>query len=115
MCRFIPEIKSVSLLKSVSPTQSIWTLHYTFPPPVTPRTFTVLQVIHISGGDLGSPREGWIISVPVDVSEDAEMKSKEVKGTRGRYASVEYLKEAENGTVEWRYVKFACAEIVHFR
>ncbi|GJJ12590.1 hypothetical protein Clacol_006833 [Clathrus columnatus] len=99
---FIPEIKSVNLLKTVSPMQSIWTLYYTFSPPVTPRTFTVLQTVHITGGEHGSPREGWIISVPVDVSEDTEMKAKEAKGTRGRYASVELVKEGQDGTLEWR-------------
>lgn len=104
--RFIPEIKSVALLATISPTQSIWTLHYTFPPPVSPRIFTVLQAVHVTGGEHGLPREAWIISVPVDVSEDAEMKSKEAKGVRGRYASVEVLKEKEDGTVEWRWVLF---------
>jgi len=99
---FIPEIKSVDLLKTVSPMQSVWTLYYTFTPPVSPRVFTVSQTIHIRGGEHGSPREGWIISVPVDVSEDAEMKAKEMKGTRGRYTSVELIKERQDGTLEWR-------------
>lgn len=88
-------------LKTVSPTQSIWTLQYKFPPPVSPRVFTVLQVIHVAGGDEGKPREGWIISVPIDVSEDAEMKAKEEKGARGRYVSVERLRERMDGEVEW--------------
>lgn len=68
---------------------------------MSPRVFTVLQVTHLAGGDPGTPREGWIISVPVDVSENAELKAKEEKGARGRYVSVERVKEGKDGMVEW--------------
>jgi len=98
---YIPEIKSAVLLKEVSPTQSIWTLHYHLSPPISDRIFTVLQTMHLEGGENGTPREGWIISVPVDVSEDAEMKAKEDKGVKGRYTSVELLREGSDGLVEW--------------
>jgi hypothetical protein len=63
--------------------------------------FTVLQVTHLAGGVEGMPREGWIISVPVDVSENPELKAKEEKGARGRYVSIERLKEGMDGRVEW--------------
>lgn len=99
--RFIPELDIVTLLENISPNQTLWTLHYKFPPPVSPRVFTVLQVTHVEGGDQGTPREGWIISVPVDVSGNAELKAKEEKGARGRYVSVERVKEGKDGIVEW--------------
>ncbi|KAF8519474.1 hypothetical protein BU17DRAFT_65883 [Hysterangium stoloniferum] len=98
---FIPEVDKVTLVKTISPTQSIWTMHYKFPPPISPRVFTVLQVTHLTGGENGIPREGCIISVPVDLSEDAELKAKEEKGARGRYTSVEQLKEDDSGVVKW--------------
>jgi hypothetical protein len=40
---FIHDIKKATLVKSISSTQAIWTIYYTFPPPVSPRLFTVLQ------------------------------------------------------------------------
>ena len=43
-----------------------------------------------------------IISIPVDLSEDAELAKLEEKGVKGRYVSVELLKELDNGKVEWR-------------
>ena len=46
--RFIPEIKKVTKVKDISPTASIWTLYYTFTPPVSPRVFTELQVTYLS-------------------------------------------------------------------
>ncbi|KAF8586551.1 hypothetical protein K439DRAFT_1408716 [Ramaria rubella] len=98
---FIPELNKVTLLKTISPTEMIWTLYYKFPPPISPRVFTALQVTHLEGGDDGKPREGWIVSLPVDVSEDADMKSKEEKGVRGKYVSVERIKEGKEGIVEW--------------
>lgn len=63
--------------------------------------FTVLQVTHVAGGEEGKPREGWIISVPVDVTQDAHLKEKEEKGVKGRYVSVERLREGKDGKVEW--------------
>lgn len=43
--RYIPDIKKVKLIKRISPTQSVWTLYYQFPPPVSPRVFTVVQTM----------------------------------------------------------------------
>ncbi|OCH93405.1 hypothetical protein OBBRIDRAFT_790279 [Obba rivulosa] len=97
--QYIPEIKKVKLVKQLSPTSSIWTLYYTFPPPVSPRIFTVVQVTHL---EETSPKTGIIVSIPVDLSDDAELAKLEEKGVRGRYVSVERLKELDNGKVEWR-------------
>ncbi|KAH7889637.1 hypothetical protein F5I97DRAFT_1940937 [Phlebopus sp. FC_14] len=96
---FIGAIKKVAQVRHISPTQSIWTLYYTFPPPVSPRVFTVLQTTHL---DESLPRTGIIVSIPIDLSEDEELSKIEEKATRGRYVSVERLLELENGRVEWR-------------
>ncbi|KAI0780672.1 hypothetical protein BD413DRAFT_464425 [Trametes elegans] len=98
--QYIPEIKKVTLIKRISPTQSVWTLFYHFPPPVSPRVFTVVQTTQLEGTD-GS-RTGYIVSLPVDVSDNAEYAKLEEKGVKGRYVSVERLRERADGTVEWR-------------
>ncbi|KAF7363586.1 DUF3074 domain-containing protein [Mycena sanguinolenta] len=97
--KFIPNIKKVTKVKQISPTQQIWTLYYTFPPPVSPRVFTVLQITRLNEA---SPRCGTIVSIPVDLTEDQELAKLEEKGVRGRYVSVERILELEDGTIEWR-------------
>ncbi|KAK0239938.1 hypothetical protein EDD85DRAFT_920259 [Armillaria nabsnona] len=94
-------INKVTKVKDISPTQSIWTLHYKFPPPVQPRVFTVLQIVHLTET---SPRTGVVVSIPIDLSspEDADLAKLEEKGVKGRYVSVEQLAELENGNTEWR-------------
>ncbi|KAN0077231.1 Protein of unknown function (DUF3074) domain containing protein [Tylopilus felleus] len=96
---FIGAIKKVVQVKRISETQSIWTLYYTFPPPVSPRVFTVLQTVHLLES---SPKSGMIVSIPIDLSADEELSKIEEKGTKGRYVSVERLLELEDGKVEWR-------------
>ncbi|KAG2077974.1 hypothetical protein BDR04DRAFT_1226796 [Suillus decipiens] len=98
---FVPAIKKVTLVKRISETQSIWTMYYTFPPPVSPRVFTVLQTIHFQDS---SPRTGLMISIPVDLSGpgDEDLAKLEEKGTKGRYVSVERLLELDDGRVEWQ-------------
>ncbi|CCM04719.1 uncharacterized protein FIBRA_06907 [Fibroporia radiculosa] len=97
--QYIPDIKKVTLVSQISPTQAVWTLYYTFPPPVSPRIFTVLQTMYL---DTTSPKTGIIVSVPVDLSGDPDLLKLEEKGVKGRYVSVERLKELDNGNVEWR-------------
>lgn len=53
--RFIPDIHKVTKVKEISATQNIWTLYYKFPPPVSPRVFTELQITRLSES---SPRTG---------------------------------------------------------
>jgi len=96
---FIGAIKKVAQVKRISDTQSIWTLYYTFPPPVSPRVFTVLQTIRLLES---SPKSGIIVSIPIDLHEDHELAKIEEKGVKGRYVSVERLLELEDGMVEWR-------------
>lgn len=101
--RFIPELEKVTLIKELSPSGSIWTLYYKFPPPVSPRVFTVYQLTHLPPSSPGIPKEGYIVSVPIDLtsSGDEALADKEEKAVRGRYVSVEYIKELEDGGVEW--------------
>ncbi|KAF7294745.1 DUF3074 domain-containing protein [Mycena indigotica] len=97
---FIPDIAKVAKVKEVSATQTIWTLYYTFSPPIiSPRVFTVVQITRLSES---SPRSGLIVSIPVDLSGDEELAKLEEKGVRGRYVSVERLLELPDGTTEWR-------------
>ncbi|KAK0483826.1 hypothetical protein IW261DRAFT_1465286 [Armillaria novae-zelandiae] len=98
---YIPAINKVTKVKDISPTQSIWTLYYKFPPPVQPRVFTVLQIVHLTEA---LPRTGVVVSIPIDLSspEDADLAKLEEKGVKGRYVSVEQLVELENGNTEWR-------------
>lgn len=100
--KFVHNIDGKKLLKRISDRAEIWNVHYKFSPPISNRTFTVLQVI---GLDPSSPkRSGLIVSVPIDVSSDPEMANSEIIGTRGRYVSVERIQELEDGKVEWRMV-----------
>lgn len=120
-------IDHVVLLKKLSDRSAIWNLHYKFNPPISNRTFTVLQVIHLDTS--GERKSGYVIfsrkmakadslndqsfsiivSIPVDVSGDAEMSQAELKGARGRYVAVERIQELENGKTEWRSVSMFCS------
>ncbi|KAF9819786.1 hypothetical protein IEO21_01877 [Rhodonia placenta] len=97
--KFIADIKKVKLIKQISPTQAVWSLYYTFTPPVSPRVFTVLQTTYL---DAATPKTGIIVSIPIDLSDEPELVKLEEKGVKGRYVSVERLQELENGNVEWR-------------
>jgi len=94
--QFIPELKDTRLLKDVGPGQQIWSLHYVFPPPMSPRVFTVLVTIF----EDANPRTGWVVSMPVDVSGDKELAAKDFPGVRGRYVSIERVRQAED-KVDW--------------
>ncbi|KIM48728.1 hypothetical protein M413DRAFT_437901 [Hebeloma cylindrosporum] len=99
--QFIHEIQKVNKIKELSSTSTIWTMYYTFMPPVSPRVFTVLQVTHLSQT---TPRTGLIVSLSIDLTSegDEELCRLEEKGTKGRYVSVERVMELENGNIEWR-------------
>lgn len=57
--RFIPDLKKVKLVKSLSPNAEIWTLYYELSPLVSPRVFTVLQVKQLK--EFESRREGYVL------------------------------------------------------
>jgi Protein of unknown function (DUF3074) len=42
------------------------------------------------------------VSIPVDLSGDPELAKLEEKGVKGRYVSVESIKELSSGDTEWR-------------
>ncbi|KAF7304955.1 DUF3074 domain-containing protein [Mycena kentingensis (nom. inval.)] len=97
--KFIPDIAKVTKVQDISDSRKIWTLYYTFSPPIiSPRVFTVVQITRLSE----LPRSGVIVSIPVDLSGDQELAKLEEKGVRGRYVSVERLLELPDGTTEWR-------------
>jgi len=97
--KFIGDIKKITLIKRISDTQSIWSMFYSFPPPISPRVFTVLQTVHLN---TSSPRTGMIVSIPIDLSAEPELLQLQEKGIMGRYVSIERLLELEDGKVEWR-------------
>lgn len=45
-----------------------------------------------------------VVSIPVDLTQpgDEELAKLEEKGVKGRYVSVERVRELDNGSVEWR-------------
>ncbi|KAG9101953.1 hypothetical protein FRC06_002465 [Ceratobasidium sp. 370] len=77
-----------------------WTFHYSYSPPVSPRTFTVLLATSL---DDKPPRQGWVISIPYDVGDNEGLKALEEKGVRGKFTTVERLMEVD-GKVEWMAV-----------
>jgi hypothetical protein len=42
------------------------------------------------------------ISIPIDLTSDSELAKLEEKGVKGRYVSVESIKELPSGNTEWR-------------
>ncbi|KAF9053023.1 hypothetical protein BJ165DRAFT_1523761 [Panaeolus papilionaceus] len=97
--QFIHEIQKVTQIKVLSPSASIWSLYYTFTPPVSPRVFTVVQIAHLSET---TPRTGLIVSISIDLSSDQELQKLEQKAIHGRYVSVERVMELDNGNLEWK-------------
>jgi len=99
--QYIHDIHKVTQIMDISPSQSIWTLQYKFSPPISPRIFTVLQVLHQSES---FPRTGIVVSIPIDLSTpgDEELAKLEEKGVKGRYVAVERVMELPDGSLEWR-------------
>jgi len=98
---YIKVIKKATLVRKISATQEIWTMYYEFPSfGVSPRVFTVLQIIHYD--ESSSPRTALFVSIPIDLSSDPELAKLEEKGVKGRYVSVESIKQLPNGNTEWR-------------
>ena len=116
-------MKKATLVKKISATQEIWTIYYEFSSfGISPRVFTVLQVTHYDSSD---PKTGCVhpyishcyyalrifliqlfnsifVSIPVDLSSDPELAKLEEQGVKGRYVSVESIKELSSGNTEWR-------------
>ncbi|KAI0807746.1 hypothetical protein C8Q74DRAFT_86245 [Fomes fomentarius] len=96
---FLPDLKEVTLIKQISPTQAVWTRYYQFPPPISPRVFTIAWTAWLSET---SPKTGIIVSLPIDVTDSEEYAKLEENAVKGRYVAVERIQELENGKLEWR-------------
>ncbi|KAJ7267250.1 hypothetical protein C8J57DRAFT_1068192, partial [Mycena rebaudengoi] len=96
-------IEKVTLVKTLSSTTSIWTIQYKFPPPLSPRVFTILQVTRL---DDAYPRTGWVVHLPIDLTGpgDEALLAQEGHGIKGRYACVEKITQLPDGRTEWRLV-----------
>ncbi|CAE6472027.1 unnamed protein product [Rhizoctonia solani] len=92
---YVPEVNSATLLGPYAGFEA-WTMGYKFTPPVFDRVFTVLIACLLDE----SNRQGFVISLPLDVSADQGLEAQEPRGVRGHYVSVERVKEID-GKVEW--------------
>ncbi|KAF8596172.1 hypothetical protein BDV93DRAFT_528227 [Ceratobasidium sp. AG-I] len=98
---YVPELVSATHLEPyANGDYDGWTYHYSYSPPVSPRTFTILLATSL---DDKPPRQGWVISIPFDVGENEGLKALEERGVRGKFTSVERLMEVD-GKVEWMAV-----------
>ncbi|QRV80214.1 hypothetical protein RhiJN_08229 [Ceratobasidium sp. AG-Ba] len=98
---YVPELVSATHLEPyLEGEYQGWTFHYSYSPPVSPRTFTILLATSL---DDNPPRQGWVISIPFDVGENEGLKALEEKGVRGRFTTVERLMEVDD-KVEWMAV-----------
>ncbi|CAE6504693.1 unnamed protein product [Rhizoctonia solani] len=93
---YVPEVRSAQQLASLESFEA-WTMGYKFTPPVWDRTFTILIASVL---EESASRQGFVISLPLDVSTDQALAAQEPRGVRGRYVSVERVKEID-GKVEW--------------
>ncbi|KAH7344157.1 hypothetical protein B0J17DRAFT_714312 [Rhizoctonia solani] len=93
---YVPEVNSARLLASFEGFEA-WTMGYKFTPPVWDRTFTVLIACVLEEQPV---RQGFVLSLPLDVSSDQTLATQEPRGVRGRYISIERVKEI-GGKVEW--------------
>ncbi|KAJ1308273.1 hypothetical protein OPQ81_003988 [Rhizoctonia solani] len=93
---YVPEVRSARLLGSFGGFEA-WTMGYKFTPPISDRTFTILITCIL---EEQPSRQGFIISLPLDVSTDQALTAQEPQGVRGRYVSVERVREIDN-KVEW--------------
>src|SRR5258707_4864402 len=82
--------------------QTVWSLGYTFSPPISPRTATFLTTTHL---ETVTPRIGWGISIPFDVGNDDLPLCLFVEaGVKSSTVCVDRFRELEGGKVEWLYV-----------
>ncbi|CAE6429804.1 unnamed protein product [Rhizoctonia solani] len=95
---YVPELVSAAHLEPyLEGDYNGWTFHYSYSPPVSPRTFTVLLATSL---DDKPPRQGWVVNIPFNVGDNEGLKALEEKGVRGRFTSVDRLLEVD-GKVEW--------------
>ncbi|WVQ75045.1 hypothetical protein IAR50_004654 [Cryptococcus sp. DSM 104548] len=81
----------------------VWRLTYKTPPPTSPRTFVVLLLSRELVTSPKGERTFMNISIPFLHPECPEKKGGEKNRVRGKYVSVERVRETDNGkAVEWR-------------
>ncbi|ELU40238.1 hypothetical protein AG1IA_05734 [Rhizoctonia solani AG-1 IA] len=92
---YVPELVSATHLEPyLDGDYNGWTYHYTYSPPVSPRTFTVLLATSL---DDNPPRQAWVINIPFDVGDNERSKKEaSVAGSRRSTASSK-LMEKWNG------------------
>ncbi|KAJ9112639.1 hypothetical protein QFC19_000659 [Naganishia cerealis] len=79
----------------------VWRMTYKTPPPTSPRTFVFLLLTRELDSTLGS-RVLMNISIPFDHPSCPPKQANEKHRVRGRYVSVECVREIEGGDkVEW--------------
>ena len=99
---YIEACRETECLQVLQPhVAEIWRLTYVTPPPTNPRTFVVLLLSR----ELQSEGERCFmnISLPFDHPGCVEKHGEEKSRVRGKYVSVERVREIEGGAkVEWR-------------
>lgn len=100
--RYFHELTDCKLVKKLSDSQEIWTLYYSLRPPAADRVFTIVVTTHTEKDEKTGLRSGYVMSFPVDVTSDPELAAIEFTATKGYYASIERVKELEDGGVNWR-------------
>ncbi|ORY34819.1 hypothetical protein BCR39DRAFT_592329 [Naematelia encephala] len=81
----------------------VWKLTYVTPPPTSPRTFVVLLLSRELRTEPTGERCFMNISIPFNHPDCPEKKGDEKSRVRGRYVSVERVRELDGGQrVEWR-------------
>ncbi|EIN07162.1 hypothetical protein PUNSTDRAFT_144698 [Punctularia strigosozonata HHB-11173 SS5] len=93
-------IDVVTRLQDISLSTTLWSMYSILPKPAAARVFTSLQISRLEGDGL---RIGYVVMLPVDLSDEPELSEREQKGAvQGRCAKVERIMELPNGNVEWR-------------
>ncbi|KAF8151734.1 hypothetical protein B0H34DRAFT_664676 [Crassisporium funariophilum] len=100
--RYVREMVKVTRVKYISESQSIWTVLHTYPAPISPRVYTVMQASWLL--EYSHRRRGITVTIPIDLSSKAtrDLAELEEKGVRGLYISVEHVQELEHDMIEWR-------------
>ncbi|WVQ96016.1 hypothetical protein IAU59_003116 [Kwoniella sp. CBS 9459] len=81
----------------------VWRLTYRTPPPTNPRTFVVLLLSRELKDAPRGERAFMNISIPFDHPDCKEKTGNEKSRVRGKYVSVERVRELDGGeVVEWR-------------
>ncbi|KAF4622198.1 hypothetical protein D9613_009365 [Agrocybe pediades] len=107
---YVATISRVTRISSLAEGQAIWTLLFTYPPPMSPRVFTIFQASWLL--QHSHKRRGIVVTLPVDLSKDKHLAELEEKGVKGLWASVEHLQELEGDVIEWR--RIACLDAQGF-